>query len=78
MYQIALVMVPLVIKLIFIIWTSPSVAPYSAFVITPAKLIFFAEVSLSGNSSNNASALSPVVKTSSINVVYPAPVYDGL
>ena len=62
-------MVPLVIKLIFITWTSPSVAPYSAFVIIPAKLIFFAEVDESGNNSNNASALSPVVKTSSMNVM---------
>ena len=71
-------MVPLVWKLMLIICTSPRVAPYSAEVIIPAKLIFFAEVAESGNNSNNASALSPVVKTSSINVVYPAPVSLGL
>ena len=61
-----------------ITWTSPITAPYSALVIIPAKLIFLADVSLSGNNSNNASALSPVVNTSSMNVVYPAPVSLGL
>ena len=53
----------------FINCVSPSVAAYSALVIIPEKLIFLAEVEESGNNSNNASPLSPVVNTSSIKVV---------
>ena len=66
MYYIAEVMAPDVIKLTVITWISPKVAPYSAPVMIPEKLIFFAEVSASGNYSNKASAASPVTKTSSI------------
>ena len=77
MYYIAEVMAPDVIKLTVIIWVSPKVAPYSAPVIIPAKLIFFPAVAESGNNSNSASALSPVVNTSSIKVVYAVPVSFG-
>ena len=50
----------------FINSVSPSVAEYSALVIIPEKLIFFADVPPSGNNSNKASPASPVVNTSSI------------
>ena len=59
-------MAPDVIKFTVMTCISPKVAPYSAPVIIPEKLIFFAEVSASGNNSNNASAASPVTKTSSM------------
>ena len=59
-------MAPDVIKLIVMTCISPKVAPYSAPVIIPEKLIFFADVSASGNNSNKASAASPVTRTSSI------------
>ena len=59
-------MAPDVIKFTVITSISPRVALYSAPVIIPEKLIFFAAVAESGNNSNNASAASPVVNTSSI------------
>jgi len=67
MYYIAEVMAPVVIKEMFIISVSPSVAPYSALVMIPEKDNFLALAELSGNSSNNASPASPVVNMSSTN-----------
>ena len=67
MYYIAEVMAPLVIKVIFTSCISPSVAPYSALVTIPEKPIFLADCAESRNYSNNASAASPVTRTSSIN-----------
>ena len=69
MYYIAEVMAPDVINETLITCVSPKVAPYSAPVIIPEKLIFLAAVLESGNNSNRASAVSPVIKTSSIKVV---------
>jgi hypothetical protein len=64
----SIVMVPFVTKLIVITSISPTVAEYSADVMTPSKLIFLVPV-VSRNSSNRAAPSSLAVLTYSMKVL---------